>query len=207
MMNSKNGNKPGEDRPKLEIIIASTRPGRVGLPVGQWFADWAREHSRFEVEVVDLAKLNLPFMDEPKHPRLRQYVHQHTKDWSATVESADAFVFVTPEYNHSMNAPLKNALDYLNQEWQNKPVGFVSYGGVSGGTRAVQVIKPVVAALKMMAIPEAVNIPFVNQFLNEEKQFEPNEITEKAATMMLDELYRWAMALRPLREPVAQPSA
>jgi NAD(P)H-dependent FMN reductase len=206
-MNSTNGNKFGEERPKLEIIIASTRPGRVGLPVGLWFADWAREHSRFEVEVVDLAKLNLPFMDEPKHPRLRQYVHQHTKDWSATVESADAFVFVTPEYNHSMNAPLKNALDYLNQEWQNKPVGFVSYGGVSGGTRAVQVIKPVVAALKMMAIPEAVNIPFVNQFLNDEKQFEPNEITEKAATTMLNELYRWALALRPLREPVAQPSA
>ena len=205
-MNSTNGNKFGEERPKLEIIIASTRPGRVGLPVGLWFADWAREHSRFEVEVVDLAKLNLPFMDEPKHPRLRQYVHQHTKDWSAKVESADAFVFVTPEYNHSMNAPLKNALDYLSQEWQSKPVGFVSYGGVSGGTRAVQVIKPVVAALKMMAIPEAVNIPFVNQFINEEKQFEPNEITEKAATTMLNELYRWALALRPLREPVAQPS-
>jgi NAD(P)H-dependent FMN reductase len=205
-MNSTNGNKFGEERPKLEIIIASTRPGRVGLPVGLWFADWAREHSRFEVEVVDLAKLNLPFMDEPKHPRLRQYVHQHTKDWSAKVESADAFVFVTPEYNHSMNAPLKNALDYLSQEWHSKPVGFVSYGGVSGGTRAVQVIKPVVAALKMMAIPEAVNIPFVNQFINEEKQFEPNEITEKAATTMLNELYRWALALRPLREPVAQPS-
>jgi len=98
-------------RPTLMILIASTRPGRVGLPVGQWFRDHAIAHGGFEVEVADLATLNLPFMDEPSHPRLRQYIHQHTKNWSALVTAADAFVFVMPEYNYGFNAPLKNAID------------------------------------------------------------------------------------------------
>jgi len=193
--------------PKLMIIIASTRPGRVGLPVARWFALDAVAHGGFEVEVTDLAELALPFMDEPNHPRLRQYMHQYTKEWSAKVDTADAFVFVTPEYNHSMNAPLKNALDYLVHEWQYKPVGFVSYGGISGGTRAVQVIKQVVAALKMMAIPEAVNITFVHQHLDEEKNFQPNEIATRSAGLMLNELHRWAIALKQMRQRVAQPSA
>ncbi|MCC6456028.1 MAG: NAD(P)H-dependent oxidoreductase [Caldilineaceae bacterium] len=189
-------------RPKLQIIIASTRPGRVGLPVGQWVRDRAVEHGAFDVEVVDLAVLNLPFMDEPNHPRLRQYIHQHTKDWSAKVDGADAFIFVTPEYNHGMNAPLKNAIDYLNVEWHYKPVGIVSYGGVSGGTRAAQMIKEVIAVLKLVALSEAVNIPFVQQFMSDEEQFEPNEVTQKAMTLVLDELVRWEAALRPLRTPI-----
>ena len=130
--------------PTLQIIIASTRPGRVGEPVADWFSARARQHGGFELDVVDLAELALPFMDEPNHPRLRRYEHQHTKDWSARVDAADAFVFVTPEYNHSYNAPLKNAIDYLHQEWEYKPVGFVSYGGVAAGTRAVQALKQVV---------------------------------------------------------------
>jgi NAD(P)H-dependent FMN reductase len=188
-------------RPKLQIIIASTRPGRVGLPVGQWVRDRAVEHGAFDVEVVDLAVLNLPFMDEPNHPRLRQYTHQHTREWSAKVDGADAFIFVTPEYNHGMNAPLKNAIDYLNIEWHYKPVGIVSYGGVSGGTRAAQMIKEVIAVLKLVALSEAVNIPFVQQFMSDENQFEPNEVTKKAMTLVLDELVRWEAALRPLRTP------
>jgi NAD(P)H-dependent FMN reductase len=194
----------GAERPKLMIVIASTRPGRVGLPVGQWFTQRANEHGGFEVEVVDLAVLKLPFMDEPNHPRLRQYTHQHTKEWCAKVDEKDAFVFVTPEYNHSMNAPLKNALDYLNQEWQNKVVGFVSYGGISGGTRAVQVIKPVVTAPKMMPLPEAVNISFVQRQISEEELFQANEVNEEAAKTMLNELQRWALALRPLRARTPQ---
>jgi NAD(P)H-dependent FMN reductase len=125
----------------LQIIIASTRPGRAGLPIGQWFHERALGHGGFDIDLVDLADLNLPFMDEPSHPRLRRYTHQHTRDWSARVEAADAFVFVTPEYNHGFNAPLKNAIDYLHDEWRHKPVGFVSYGGVAAGTRAVQMLK------------------------------------------------------------------
>lgn len=186
--------------PRLQVIVASTRPGRIGLPIGLWFAEAARSHGGFEVEVVDLAEVNLPFFDERAHPRLRQYEHEHTKAWSARVASADAFVFVMPEYNFSMTAPLKNAIDYLHYEWQYKPVGFVSYGGVSAGTRAAQMAKQVVTTLKMMPIPEAVSIPFVTQVLDDHKNVKPNDTMQAAAKAMLDELRRWADALRPLRE-------
>jgi NAD(P)H-dependent FMN reductase len=186
--------------PRLQIIIASTRPGRVGLPVAQWFGERAIEHGSFDVEVVDLAEVNLPFLDEPAHPRLRQYQHQHTRDWSARVSAADAFAFVTPEYNHGLNAPLKNAIDYLHYEWQYKPVAFVSYGGVSAGTRAVQMLKQVVGALKMVPVTEAVNIPFVTQFLDEEGRLQANEVMVQAASAMLEESGRVEVALRALRE-------
>jgi NAD(P)H-dependent FMN reductase len=189
--------------PKLIVVIASTRPGRVGLPVGEWFCAQARAHGGFEVEVVDLAELGLPLLDEPNHPRLRQYMNGHTKAWSAQVDAADAFVLVTPEYNHGFTAPLKNALDYLHEEWKYKPVGFVSYGGVAAGTRAMQMLKPVLAGLKMTPLVEAVNIPFVRQFVDDEEQFHPNEVLEQAADAMLDELVRVEAALRVLRTPVA----
>jgi NAD(P)H-dependent FMN reductase len=189
--------------PKLIAIIASTRPGRVGLPVGEWFAARAREHGGFEIEVVDLADLALPLMDEPNHPRLRQYMNAHTKAWSAQVDAADAFVLVSPEYNHGFTAPLKNAIDYLHEEWKYKPVGFVSYGGVAAGTRAMQMLKPVLAGLKMTPVVEAVNIPFVRQFVDDDEQFHPNEVLEQAADAMLDELVRVEAALRELRTAVA----
>jgi NAD(P)H-dependent FMN reductase len=187
------------DRPTLMIVIASTRPGRVGLPVGEWFAERARAHGGFEVDVADLAEIGLPFMDEPKHPRLREYTHQHTKDWSAEVDAADAFVFVHPEYNYGMTAPLKNALDYLNQEWKYKPLGLVSYGGVSAGTRAAQMIKQVATTLGMFPLFEAVSIPFVAEFVGEGGAIVPNDVMERAADAMLDELVRVAAAFAPLR--------
>jgi NAD(P)H-dependent FMN reductase len=185
--------------PKLLIVIASTRPGRVGLPVGRWLETQARAHGAFEVLLADLLELDLPFMDEPNHPRLAQYTHQHTKDWSATVNAADAFVFVTPEYNYGPPAALKNAIDFLHNEWQYKPVGFVSYGGVSGGTRAVQMVKQVVTTLKLTPLPEAVTIPFVAQFIDDEGDFAPNEMIEQSGKAMLDELVRVSAALAVLR--------
>lgn len=185
--------------PTLTIIIASTRPGRAGLPIGTWFAERARAHGGFDVEVVDLDELALPFLDEPHHPRLRRYVHQHTKDWSATVERSDAFAFVTPEYNHGYPATLKNALDFLHEEWQHKPVGFVSYGGVAAGTRAVQQLKPVVTQLGMTPVPEAVSIPFHTQVVDD-GLVQANEVMEQSADTMLDALARWTGVLRPLRE-------
>jgi len=185
--------------PTLLIVIASTRPGRVGLPVGRWFESQAKAHGAFEVQVADLLELDLPFMDEPKHPRLAQYAHQHTKDWSAKVNAADAFAFVMPEYNYGFTAPLKNAIDYLHNEWLYKPVGFVSYGGVSGGTRAVQMLKQVVTTLKLMPLPEAVTIPFVAQFIDDEGAFAPNEMIEQSGKAMLDELVRVSGALAGLR--------
>lgn len=189
---------------KLEIIVASTRPGRVGPSVADWIEKEAAEHGGFsEIEVVDLAEVNLPFMNEPHHPRLGRYTQQHTRDWSAKVSEADAFVFVMPEYNFGYNAELKNAIDYLHSEWQYKPVGMVSYGGVSAGTRAVQMIKQVVTTLKMTPVFEAVSIPFVQQFIDDDKRLVPNEIMRGAAKAMLDELVRMTEALRPLRESAA----
>jgi NAD(P)H-dependent FMN reductase len=186
---------------RLEIVIASTRPGRIGPTVAQWFDQEAKAHGGFaDVELVDLAEMNLPFMDEPHHPRLAKYTHQHTRDWSAKVTEADAFVFVMPEYNYGYNAELKNAIDFLHNEWKYKPVGLVSYGGVAAGTRAAQQIKQVVATLKMMPLAEAVSIPFVHQFINEEEGLVPNDVMAASAKAMLDELVRVSEALRPLRE-------
>jgi NAD(P)H-dependent FMN reductase len=185
--------------PNLTIIVGSTRPGRAGAPIAQWFAARAKDHGGFDVNVVDLAELDLPLLDEPNHPRLRKYTQQHTKDWSALVDAGDAFVFVTPEYNYGYPASVKNAIDYLHQEWQHKPVGFVSYGGVAAGTRAVQQLKQVVTTLRMLPVFESVNIPFHTQFLDSDGVFHPNEVLDQAADAMLDELVRTEAALRPLR--------
>ena len=137
----------------------------------------AQKHEAFDdVQLVDLAEWNLPFMDEPHHPRLRRYEHQHTRDWSAKIDQADAFVIVLPEYNYGYTAPLKNAIDYLHHEWAYKPVGLVSYGGVAAGARAAQMIKQVLTTLKMMPVPEAVQIPFVAQFLDDDRTIRPNTI-------------------------------
>ncbi len=186
--------------PTLHVIVASTRPGRSGPAVAAWFLERARAHGRFDVELVDLAAVDLPLFDEPRHPRLRQYEHEHTKAWSRTVERADAFVVVTPEYNYGTPPSFVNALDYLVQEWAYKPMGFVSYGGVSGGTRSVQMTKQIVTTLKMMPLPEAVAIPFFSQHLDAATgRFDPGDGQATAARTMLDELHKWAAALAPLR--------
>ena len=184
---------------KLHVVVCSTRPGRVGLAIGQWFAERARAHARFDVLLVDLKEVGLPLYDEPNHPRLKRYEQAHTKAWSALVGAGDAFVFVTPEYNYAPPPSLVNAIDYLFHEWGYKPAGFVSYGGVSGGTRAVQVTKQLLTTLKVMPIPEAVTIPMVAQHLDEGGAFKGGESFDKASGGMLDELHRWASALAPLR--------
>nr|WP_055505371.1 NAD(P)H-dependent oxidoreductase [Nonomuraea pusilla] len=186
-------------KPVLQIIVGSTRPGRVGRAIADWFRDRAEQRGDFDVELIDLAEVALPFMDEPHHPRLKQYVNAHTKEWSATVERGDAYVFVTPEYNHSFTAVTKNALDYLHQEWQHKAAGFVSYGGVSGGTRAVNGLRQVVSTLKMVPIVEAVNIPFFPQFIGEDGTVTPNDVMNQSADAMLDELAKLTGALSALR--------
>ncbi|MGN9788035.1 NADPH-dependent FMN reductase [Nonomuraea sp. ZG12] len=186
-------------KPVLHVVIASTRPGRSGRAIGEWFRDRAVAEGAFDVELVDLAEVGLPFFDEPHHPRLKQYVNAHTKEWSATVERGDAFVFVTPEYNHSFNAVLKNALDYLHHEWRHKAAGFVSYGGVSGGTRAVIGLRLVVGTLKMVPVTEAVNIPFHPQVMSEDGQVRPNDVMTAAADAMLAELAKLTGALRAMR--------
>jgi NAD(P)H-dependent FMN reductase len=186
--------------PRLGIVIASVREGRIGFPVAQWFIDRARQHGRFDVEVVDLKEIDLPLFAERNHPRLQQYESEHQKAWSARVAALDAFVFVTPEYNYGPSPALLNALDYLLVEWYYKPAAFVSYGGISGGLRAVQLTKQTLTTLKMVPIVEAVAIPFVAQAVDREAGvFKATEAHEKSATAMLDELLRWTEALAVLR--------
>jgi len=188
--------------PILTIIVGSIRPGRAAQPIAEWFTDRARSHGGFDVDIADLAEIRLPLMEEPNHPRLRQYTSQHTHDWSARIDRADVIVFITPEYNYGYPATIKNAIDYLHQEWQDKPAGFVSYGGVAAGTRAVQQLKQVLTALKMVPVLESVNIPFHAQFIRDGR-FHANDVLEQAATAMLDELLRIDGALRPLRAATA----
>ena len=193
--------------PTLTVIVGSTRPGRAGGPIAEWFVERARAHGGFDVEVADLAEIGLPLLDEPNHPRLGQYTKQHTKDWSAIIGRADAVVFVTPEYNYGYPATIKNAIDFLHREWRDKPVGFVSYGGVAAGTRAVQQLKQVVTTLRMVPVFESVNIPFHAQHIKD-GTFESNDLVNQAADTMLDELVRVEAALHPLRTPftAAQPA-
>ena len=186
---------------KLSVVIASTRPGRVGLPVGRWFFEQAKRHGKFDVRLVDLKEQGLPLLDEPRHPRLGQYEHEHTKRWSTLVGEIDAFVFVVPEYNYSAPPALLNAIDFLFKEWAYKAAGFVSYGGLSGGTRSVQVLKGVMTTVKLVPLPEAVHIPFVTKLMLADGTFPGNEGLEQAGVVMLDELLRWTGALQSLRQP------
>lgn len=185
--------------PKLNIIICSTRPGRVGPKIARWFDGYARAHGGFEVELVDLADFALPVFDEPKHPRLGQYEHEHTKAWSRSVASGDAFVFVTPEYDYFAPPALVNALIYLSNEWAYKPAGIVSYGGISGGLRSAQSVKLLLTTLRIMPIPEGVPVPMFSQFIGEDGSFQPSEPISGGAKLMLDELRRWTDALKPMR--------
>jgi len=183
---------------KLKIITSTTRPERKGIFVADWIKNIAITFGKFDVELLDLAVINLPLMDEPNHPRLQQYTHEHTKKWSAIINEADAFIIVLSEYNFSFPAPIKNALDYLLNEWKYKPAGIVSYGGISGGLRSTQMLKQVLTALNMMPVMEAVSIPFFNKYIQGDK-FLPEEIVIKSAHVMLTELERWCEALKSMR--------
>lgn len=186
---------------KLQTIICSTRPGRVGPAVARWFHAFAAQHGGFDAKLVDLASFNLPIYDEPLHPRLQQYEHEHTRLWAASVAAADAYVFVTPEYNYSPPPSLVNALDFVYKEWNYKPCGFVGYGGVSGGLRAVQMERLHVTTLKMMPMMEGVTVPMVASHIDDDGNFGSNELIDASAQTLLDELLRWAEALRGMRIP------
>jgi NAD(P)H-dependent FMN reductase len=186
--------------PKLYVITVSTRPGREGVPLSDWMLARAKAHGGFDVELVDLREVNLPMFDEPRHPRLRTYEHEHTKRWSAKIDAADAFIFVTPEYDHGTPPSLINALIYLSQEWAHKPVGFVSYGGPAGGTRAVQMVKPILTSLKLVPLFESVIAPLFTKSITD-GTFTASELQETQARGMLDALLKWVGALAPMRAP------
>jgi len=184
----------------LKIITASTRPGRKGPALADWILETAKKHIEFTPAILDLAEVNLPFLDEPNHPRIQKYEMEHTKRWSASIDAADAFIFVMPEYNFGYPATLKNALDFLYNEWNYKPVAFVSYGGVAAGTRSVQALKQVVTAMKMVPIVEAVNVPFFSKYINDQNKFNADDTIQKSAEGMLKELLVWTGKLKEMRD-------
>ncbi|MGR3805561.1 NADPH-dependent FMN reductase [Marinibacterium profundimaris] len=183
---------------KLKIVIGSTRPGRVGPTVADWVTKAAKDHAGFDVELVDLDSFNLPLLDEPNHPAMQDYQHDHTKAWSAAMADADAYIFVTPEYDYFPPAALVNALQALSVEWRHKVAGVVSYGGISGGTRAAQELRSLISTGNMMPLPQVVPAPMVWNFI-EDGTLKPNDEMSKGLTGLLDELQKWAGALKPLR--------
>lgn len=186
--------------PNLGVVIASTRDGRAGQPIAEWTLDMCRSEQSFETTLIDLKTIGLPLLSEPEHPRLKRYTQPTTLAWSELVSRMDAFVFVTPEYNFGVPPALVNALDHLYVEWNYKPAGFVSYGGVSAGTRSVAMAKSILTTLKVVPLVEAVAIPFFTTHLDKDTgKFNGDEPMARAAQTMLRELARWTEALKALR--------
>jgi len=183
---------------KVAIIIGSTRPGRKAEAVAKWVHGIAKKHGGAEFEIVDILDFNLPFLDEPIPPSVNKYSHPHTKKWAARIDPFDAFVFVTPEYNHGPSGALKNAIDFLFREWNNKAAGFVGYGS-AGGVRAVEQLRLVMGELRVADVRAQVMLSLITDFENY-TVFKPGPQHEAAVNTMLDEVIAWGGALKGLRE-------
>jgi NAD(P)H-dependent FMN reductase len=183
---------------KIKILTGSNRPGRFNIQPATWITNIAKGRKDIEVELLDLQEINLPFLDEPASPSMRKYTKQHTKDWSAKIDEADGFIFVTPEYNHSYSAILKNAIDYLFFEWNYKPVAFVSYGGV-GGSRAVEHLLGVAREVKLYDLREQVMFPNFWINLDDKGKYKFNEKEVAIANALLDSLIFWASEMKESR--------
>ena len=182
---------------RIAIVVGTTRPGRKAETVARWALDVARARGDAEFELLDIADFDLPLLDEPLPPSLGRYSHQHTRVWSEAVARYDGFVFVTPEYNHSISGALKNALDFIYREWNNKAAGFVSYGS-AGGVRAVEHLRGVMAELQVATVRAQLMLSLANDFENY-TVFKPNPRHEKVLGTMLDQLIAWGGALKTLR--------
>ena len=181
----------------IAIIIGSTRPNRVGESVARWVHEQATRRNDARYELVDLRDANLPLLDEPVPPSLGRYSKPHTKAWSARIAAFDAFVFVTPEYNHGTSAALKNAIDYLYAEWNDKVAGFVGYGG-AGGTRAVENLRLVMAEVMVATVRAQVALSLSTDFENY-SVFKPDPKHEKSLATLLDQVLAWGTALQGVR--------
>jgi len=184
--------------PKVAIILGSTRPGRNGKAVADWVYDIAKQRSDADYELVDIAEYNLPHLDEAAPPALGQYTQPHTKAWAEKIASFDGYVFVTPEYNHSTSGALKNAIDFLYAEWNNKAAGFVSYGS-AGGTRAVEHLRLVMGELQVADVRAQVALSLHTDFVNF-SQFNPATHQTDAVGTVLDQVVAWSTALAGVRE-------
>jgi len=182
---------------RVGIIIGSTRPGRRAEAVARWVHGIAAKRSDAEFELVDVQEFNLPLLDEALPPSRGQYAHEHTKAWSAKIASFDAYVIVTPEYNHGPSGALKNAIDFLFREWNNKSAGFVSYGS-AGGVRAVEQLRLVMGELMVADVRQQVILSLFTDFENF-AAFKPAALHEKSVGVMLDQVIAWGGALKSLR--------
>ena len=182
---------------KIGIILGSTRPGRNGEAVAKWVLDVASKRTDAEFELVDLLDFNLPHLDEAMPPAMGQYSKPHTIEWANKIASFDGYVIVTPEYNHSTSGALKNAIDFLYTEWNNKAVGFVSYGS-AGGTRAVEHLRLIAGELQLADVRAQVALSLMTDFENFSK-FLPSERHEQTLGVVLDQTVAWSAALAPLR--------
>jgi NAD(P)H-dependent FMN reductase len=183
---------------RIAIVIGSTRPERKAAAVAQWIYDIASLKGGAEFEIVDIAEFALPLLDEPLPPSMGQYTHQHTKRWGEKIETFDGFVFITPEYNHGTSAALKNAIDFLYREWNNKAAGFVSYG-TTGGIRAVEHLRLFMAELQVADVRAQVTLLIGEDFENF-TTFKPRPRHERSVNAMLDQVIAWSTSLKPLRE-------
>ncbi|HEX3492259.1 MAG TPA: NAD(P)H-dependent oxidoreductase [Streptosporangiaceae bacterium] len=186
---------------RIGIILGSTRPNRNGEQVARWVYDIASRRDDAEFELVDLRDYPLPHLDEPLPPSMGQYANEHTRQWAAKIASFDGFVIVTPEYNHSTSGVLKNAIDYLYAEWNNKAVGFVSYGSV-GGARAAEHLRLVAGELQMADVRQQVALSLLTEFENF-SVFKPGDYNTGALDTLLDQVVAWSNALAPLRQEAA----
>jgi len=186
------------DMIKIAIILGSTRPGRNGEAVAKWVYDVAKKRTDAEFELVDIKDFNLPLLDERVSPIMGQYSKAHTKTWAAKIGSFDAYVFVAPEYNHGISGALKNAIDFLFAEWNNKAAGFVSYGG-AGGVRAVEHLRLVLAEVRMATVRNQVLLSLFTDF-ETFSVFKPSAQQAPSVNAMLDELIAWGGALKTLRK-------
>ncbi len=182
---------------KIAIIIGSTRPGRLGESVARWALELAAQRDDAQFELVDIRDFNLPLLDEPEAASTGRYTKPHTLAWSAKIASFDAFVFVTPEYNHATTGALKNAIDFLWAEWNNKVAGFVSYGS-AGGVRAVENLRLIMAELEVVSARKQVMLSLATDF--KDRVFQPDPRHQKTFYGMLDQMIAWAGALKPLRQ-------
>lgn len=185
---------------KIAIILGSTRPRRNGEAVAQWVLELARKRNDADFELIDLAEVDLPFLDEPIPPSQGKYAMVHTKKWAARIEEFDAFVLVVPEYNHGVPAVLKNAIDYLYKEWNNKVAGFVGYGSL-GAARSVEQLRLVMAELQVATVRTQVALLLTTD-LKDMKEFSPDPRHAKDLSTMLDQLQSWGVALRKVRKGV-----
>lgn len=191
---------------RLAIILGSTRPGRRGEAVARWVLDQAAARGDAHVELLDLADFPLPHLDEPMPPSMGQYEYEHTKRWSEAIGGFDGYVFVTPEYNRAPSGVLKNALDYLYSEWNDKAAGIVSYGAAASGLRAAEALRLVLGELQIADVRQAVGISLIHDFENFQT-FAPGPQHAQHLDVQLDQLIAWAGALRSVREEKARAHA